>query len=112
MELHRAVTRQKLKEFIKRRKMMLSIDTSETPNVEVLLEINFEDVHQLQEMLPHDFYDDHNINGDIQEDYFHANINDIMLWAELTIDDFVDQLEEMDQEKYEKWQQEQNAISA
>jgi hypothetical protein len=112
MELHKAVIRQELKEFIKKRKMMLLIDSMESSNVEVLLEIKFDELSQLQELLPHDFFDDHYINGDVREDYFQANINDIMLWAELTVDDFIDQLETMDQEKYEGWQQKQNAKSA
>jgi len=112
MELQKAVIRQKIKEFIQKRKMMLSIESMDLCNVEVLLEIEFHELSQLQELLPHDFFEDHYINGDIQEDYFHANINDIMLWAELTVDDFIDQLEEVDQEKYEGWQQKQNAKSA
>lgn len=112
MELHKAVIRQKIKEFIQKRQMSLFIESLDMPKVEVILAIKFDEVCLLQELLPHDFLEDNHLNGDVNGDYFNLNINDIMIWAELELDDFIEQLEELDQEMLEKWKYRQNAKSA
>jgi hypothetical protein len=112
MKLHVAVVRQKIKEFIQKRDMMLFIESLDMSNVEVILAVRFDEVSMLQELLPHDFLEDNHLNGDVNGDYLHLNINDIMLWAELELDDFIDQLEDSDQERLEKWKHRQDAKSA
>ena len=99
-------------EFIKARELNVFIASIYKKEVELLLNIKYEDIDDYQELLTEEYLENYGIVGEARDGHFLITINKVIEYLGLKIEDFKDHIDENDWELYEKWLQRNNAKSA
>ena len=112
MVLRNAVMIRSIVEFIKEHELILFIESMDSKSVELLLVMAYDEINEFQNLLTDDYLENHGIFGEVNGGYFNANINKIIEWIELRIEDFEGQVDKEDWQRYQKWLNKPSAISA
>lgn len=107
-----AVVTNRLVDFIKKRELILFIESLDLHKVELLLKIKYEDINEYQNLLTDEYLENYGIFGEANCGYFNANIDNVVKYLGLGIEDFKVQISEHDWQFYEKWLERKNNISA
>jgi len=107
-----AVIIKKVVDFIKQRELILFIESMAVDQVELLLAIKYEEINEFQNLLTADYLENYGIFGEASDGYFNANINNVIGWVGLRIEDFKGQIDVEDWLLYEKWLERKNVKTA
>lgn len=107
-----AVVKKNIIEFIKRHSLILFIESMDSKAVELLLVMAYDEINEFQNLLTDDYLENHGIFGEVNGGYFNANINKIIEWANLSIEDFENQIDKDDWQRYQKLLSKHDVISA
>lgn len=107
-----AVVKKNIVDFIKGHNLILFIESMDSKAVELLLVMAYEEINEFQNLLTDDYLENHGIFGEVNCGYFNANINKIIEWINLSVEDFESQIDKDDWQRYQKWLKRPSTISA
>ena len=99
-------------DFIKSHSLILFIESMDSKAVELLLVMAYDEINEFQNLLTDDYLENHGIFGEVNGGHFNANINKIIEWINLSVEDFEGQIDKDDWKRYQKLLNKPDVISA